>query len=159
ARPAARVIWVRGEESEAVLTFAAISDLLLPLQEHFADLPSTQREALEACLALSGGQPTGPLAACAGALGVLAAVADETPLMVLVDDLQWIDPESQKILLFVARRVSAERVAMVLAVREEPGFQFAAGGLPVLRLEGLTYAECAELVGRRRDTITPAALR
>src|SRR5229473_4990245 len=102
-RPGTRVIWLRGEESEAVLAFAAAADLLLPLREHFARLPGGQRRALEACLALSGGEPCGPLAACAGALSVLAAAAEQQPLIVLVDDFQWIDLESQKILLFIAR--------------------------------------------------------
>ena len=59
ARADIRVIWLRGEESEAVLAFAAAADLLLPLREHFAALPEGQRLALEACLALSGAEPVG----------------------------------------------------------------------------------------------------
>jgi hypothetical protein len=59
---------VRGVESEAVLPFAAITDLLWPLHGYLAKLPAIQREALEVCLALSAGPPQGPLAACAGAL-------------------------------------------------------------------------------------------
>jgi AAA ATPase domain len=70
---------------------AAITDLLWPLQEHLATLPAIQREALEVCLALSAGPPRGPLAACARALGVLTAAADERPLVILVDDFQWLD--------------------------------------------------------------------
>ena len=96
-----RVIWLRGEESEAILAFAAAADLLLPLRKHFVRLPEGQRLALEACLALSGAEACGPLAVCAGALGVLATAADRNPLVIMVDDFQWIDPESRKILLFI----------------------------------------------------------
>jgi energy-coupling factor transporter ATP-binding protein EcfA2 len=123
ARTGTRVIWLRGEESGTVLAFAAAADLLLPLRPHFDRLPEVQRFALEACLALSGAGPCGPLAACAGALGVLAAAAEQNPLIILIDDFQWIDLESQRILLFIARRVTAESIVMVIAVRDEPGFR------------------------------------
>ena len=159
ARTEAQVIWLRGEESEAVLAFAAASDLLLPLREHFARLPEGQRLALEACLALSGAGPCGPLAVCAGALGVIAAAADRNPLVILIDDFQWIDPESQKVLLFIARRVSADRIVMIIAIRDEPGFPVAMAHLPVIRLAGLGYDECAELARRIQVTISPDNLR
>jgi AAA ATPase domain len=136
---------LRGIESEAVLPFAAITDLLWPLQAHMKVLPAVQREALEVCLALSAGSPRGPLAACAGALGVLAGAADERPLVVLVDDLQWLDTESAQILLFVARRVVDERLAMVFTVRAEPDSPIPDTGLPTLSLKGLSTADCAEL--------------
>jgi DNA-binding CsgD family transcriptional regulator len=159
ARTGTRVIWLRGEETEAVLAFAAAADLLLPLREHFDRLPEGQRLALEACLALSGTEPCGPLAVCAGALGVLAAAADHSPLVILVDDFQWIDLESQKILLFIARRVSAEPIVMVIAVRDEPGFPVATAGLPEIRLTGLSYDDCAELARRQQITVAPDNLR
>jgi DNA-binding NarL/FixJ family response regulator len=144
-RAGLRVLRARGRESEAVLAFAAIADMLLPLREKFADLPQTQRQALEVCLALSSEPAAGPLAACAGALGVLASAAGEQPLAVLVDDFQWVDPESRQILLFAARRLAAEPIVMILAVRDEPGAWPAELGLPVLRIGGLSVAECAEL--------------
>jgi DNA-binding CsgD family transcriptional regulator len=149
---------VRGAESEVVLPFAAVADLLLPLREYLTLLPAVQREALEACLALSAGPAHGPLAACAGTLGVLAAAADEQPLAIVVDDLQWIDPESAQILLFVARRLAPEHVVMVLAVREEPDMALPVIGLPVLPVAGLSRAECAELADKIEVTITPTAL-
>jgi DNA-binding CsgD family transcriptional regulator len=159
ARAGTRVIWLRGEESEAVLAFAAAADLLLPLREHFARLPDGRRLALEASLALSGAGPCGPLAVCAGALGVLAAAADRSPLVILVDDFQWIDLESQRILLFIARRLTAEPIVMIIAVRDEPGFPIATGNLPVVRLHGLGYDDCAELARRRGIAIGPDNLR
>jgi DNA-binding CsgD family transcriptional regulator len=159
ARAGTRVIWLRGEESEAVLTFAAAADLLMPLREHFACLPDGQRLALEACLALSGAEPCGPLAACAGALGVLAAAADQTPLVILVDDFQWVDLESRKIVQFIARRVLAEPIVMIIAVRAEPGSPVGTAGLPEIRLSGLGYDDCAELARQRQIAIAPDNLR
>jgi DNA-binding CsgD family transcriptional regulator len=149
---------LRGIESEAVLPFAAITDLLWPLQGHLTTLPAIQREALEVRLALSAGPPHGPLAACAGTLGVLAAAADKRPLVVLVDDFQWLDSDSAQILQFVARRLAGERLAMVLVVRTEPGTPPPETDLPILSLSGLSTDECARLASGMGVMITRAAL-
>ncbi len=111
-------MWVRGEESEAIIPFRGCcrSAAAAPLRLYFAAVPGFQRRALDASLARSDEPPAGPLAARAGALAALAAAAD-APLLTLVDDLQWIDPESRRTLLFAARRLATERIAMVLAVR------------------------------------------
>jgi DNA-binding CsgD family transcriptional regulator len=158
-RAGLRVLRARGEESEAALGYAALADLLTPLRDRFGALPPTQRRALEVCLALSSGPASGPLAGCAGALGVLASAAGEQPLAVLVDDFQWIDPESRRILLFAARRLAAERIVMILAAREEPGVPPSEPGLPVLRLCGLSVAECAELARSLGASVSGPALR
>jgi DNA-binding CsgD family transcriptional regulator len=149
---------LRGIESEAVLPFAAITDLLWPLREHLATLPALQREALEVCLALSTGPPHGALAVCAGTLGVLTAAADQRPLVVLVDDLQWLDSESAQVLQFVARRLAGERLAMVLAVRAEPGTAPPEIGLPTLSLPELSTEDCARIASAMGVSVTPAAL-
>jgi len=150
---------VRGIESEAVLPFAAITDLLWPLQEHLTTLPAIQREALEVGLALSAGAPHGPLAACAGTLAVLAAAAVQRPLVVLVDDLQWLDSDSAQILQFVARRLAGERLAMVFALRAEPGSAPPESGLPTLLLAGLSAEDCGRIASATGVTVTPPALR
>jgi hypothetical protein len=131
---------------------------LWPLQEHLATLPAIQRDALEVCLALSGGPAHGPLAACAGTLGVLAAAADQRPLIVLIDDFQWLDSESTQVLQFVARRLAGERLGMVFAVRAEPGTAPPDTGLPMLTLAGLSTEECARIASATGVTLTPAAL-
>ena len=123
SRVGLRVLRARGEESEAGLAFAALADMLLPLREKFMELPPAQLHALEECLALSGALSSGSagksqLGAYAATLRVLASAGAEHPVAVLVDDLQWVDPESRRILLFAAHRLAAERVVMILAVRE-----------------------------------------
>ena len=159
SRRGLRVLAARGEESEAVLAFATLTDLLVPLREKFRELPSAQRQALEVCLALSSEPAAGPLAACAGALGVLASAADEQPLAVLVDDFQWVDPESRQVLLFAARRLAAEHIVMMLAVRDEPGAQPHGRSPPILRIGGLSITECAELAREQGAAISGPALR
>jgi len=149
-----QVSWVRGDESEAMLPFAAAADLLTPLRAVFANLPCAQRQALEVALALADGPPPSPLAVCTGALGALAAVGDEQPLVVFVDDLQWIDQESRQLMIFVARRLGTERVVMLCAARDEPGLPHLAGGLPTLRLSGLELDECESLARLRGLTVS-----
>ena len=144
-RTAARHRWICGLRGEAVVPFACAADLLTPLRHGFRAVPPSQRRALEVAFALADGPPPGTLAVCAGALGVLAAAGDDDPLVVFVDDLQWVDPESRQLLLFVARRLLTERVVILFALRSEVGRQGLAHGLPELRLEGLTPAECEQL--------------
>ena len=87
-----RRVWVSGTESEIVLPFAAIADLLRPLLGHVDQLCEAQRSALRVALALENGPTPSPLAVCAAVLGVLAAAGACEPLLVVVDDFQWIDP-------------------------------------------------------------------
>ena len=152
------VRWFRGMEAEAVLPFAAAADLLTPLRPYFPTVPACQRRALEVALALADGAPPSPLAVCAGALGVLAAAGDDSPLLVFVDDLQWIDAESRQLLLFAARRMSTERVGILFALREDTSEESVGHDLPVLRLNGLTLTECEELAQRRNLHTRPQEL-
>lgn len=149
-----RVLWVRGCEAESGLPFAAASEMLVGLGEYFGKLPAAQRRALEVALALAEGPASGALAVYSGALGVLGAAGEHEPLLVLVDDLQWVDPESRRLLLYVGRRLNRERVALVMALREEPGTTADVPDLPVLRLHGLDVADCRRLARSRGLTAT-----
>ncbi|MGW1726445.1 AAA family ATPase [Streptomyces sp. NPDC002306] len=160
-RGRARVLRARGVESEAVLPYAVLAEVLLPLRQHFAQLPGSQERALEACFALSDAT-AGPdlYAVCAGALGVLAAAGDEDPLVVLVDDLHWADPSSRQVLQFVARRLESERVVLLMAARSGPGDGTAWEGVPRLPLSGLDREACEELLrGLGLDPAEPVAAR
>jgi DNA-binding CsgD family transcriptional regulator len=152
------VRWLRGREAEAVLPFAVAADLLTPLREYFPVVPPSQRRALEVALALADGPPPSTLAVCAGALGVLAAKGDDGPLLIIVDDLQWIDAESRQLLLFAARRLTTERAGILFALREDASEESVIHDLPVLRLNGLTLAECEELAQRRNLHARPQEL-
>lgn len=94
-----RVVWVRGIQTEAALPYAAATDLLMPFSEYFDTVAPARRHALEVALGLAEGAVCPALAACAGALGVLAAAADHQPVVILVDDVQWVDAESRQLRL------------------------------------------------------------
>jgi DNA-binding CsgD family transcriptional regulator len=148
ATTSARVIRLRGTESETVIPFAGTADLLLPLHEHFWTLPAAQRRAVEVALSLDDGPPPAPLAVCAGALGVLSAAAETTPIAVMVDDFPWLDPESRQVITFLARRMPTERAVLVVAARSLPGQPPPIPHVPVLTLGGLGLDECRQLAER-----------
>ncbi len=148
----ATVLRARGIETETVLPFATLGDLLMPYSSLFRELPGAQRAALESCLALSGDSadpPGNPYAACMGALNVLATLGEERPVVVLVDDLHWVDPSSQRVLLFVARRLSSEHVALALGSRQDHGESGPRRGIPTVQVGGLAPEECATLLAGR----------
>ncbi|MEU5866918.1 AAA family ATPase [Nonomuraea sp. NPDC047529] len=132
-----RLARVAGVESEAELMGAGLQRLLGPsLIEGAEQLPAPQRDALQITL----GQREGPAAdrflVGLAVLGVLSELADQRPLLVVVDDAQWLDSVSTQVLAFVARRLAAEHMAMVFSLRE-PGDHTELDGLPALPVAGL----------------------
>ena len=113
-----RVVRAAGLESEMELPFAGLHQLCGPLLDGLARLPPPQRDALRTAFGLSSsGQPDSFLVGLA-VLSLLSDAAAEAPLLCLVDDAQWLDRVSAQTLAFVARRLVAESVALVFAVRE-----------------------------------------
>jgi DNA-binding CsgD family transcriptional regulator/tetratricopeptide (TPR) repeat protein len=144
-----RVLRARGVESEAVLPYAALADLLIPLRGHFAELPPVQRDALGGSLALTETETPNPYAVCAASLNVLAAASERAPLVVLVDDLHWVDQSSQRALLFAARRLGSERIALVMSGRDDADLRRRCSDLPTLELAGLSRSDCDRLLRER----------
>jgi DNA-binding CsgD family transcriptional regulator len=141
--PDTRIAQVSGVESEMELPFAALQQLCQPMLDRLERLPAPQRDAFATALGLSGrGAPDRFLVGLA-ALGLLSEAAEEEPLVCVVDDAHWLDRASAQALAFAARRLGAEAVAMVFAVRA-PRSEFA--GLPELRLEGLRGADARALL-------------
>jgi len=128
-----------GVESESQFAFAALHQLCAPLLDRAGALPEPQQAALGVAFGLRGGAaPDGFLVGLA-TLNLLAEVAEEVPLLCLIDDAQWLDQASAQVLAFVARRVAAERVALVFAVRDPTDADIRVfAGLPELRLDGLS---------------------
>jgi DNA-binding CsgD family transcriptional regulator len=141
ARQAAgfQVAQVTGMEAEMELPFAGTHQLCTPMLAHLDALPRPQRDALSVALGLATGDIPDPFLVGLAVLGLLSAVAEERPLLCLVEDAQWLDAASSQVLGFVARRVLAESVAIVVAVRGAGGSDSVRDfdGLPELRLEGL----------------------
>jgi len=140
-----RVAQISGVESEMELPFAGLHQLCMPLLDRLDALPAPQQDALRVALgAASGAAPDRFLVGLA-TLTLLAEVAEQQPLLCLVDDLQWLDDDSGQVLGFVARRLLAERVAIVFAVRE-PSEDSELARLPELRLEGLGHDDAGALL-------------
>jgi DNA-binding CsgD family transcriptional regulator len=129
-----RVARAAGVESEMELAFAGLHLLCAPLLDRLEDLPGPQRDALGVAFGLrAGGAPDRFLIGLA-VLTLLSEVAEERPLLCVVDDAQWLDQASAQVLAFAARRLLAEPVGLIFAARE-PGEQFR--GLPDLEVRGL----------------------
>ncbi|MEA2169475.1 MAG: hypothetical protein QOF76_2775, partial [Solirubrobacteraceae bacterium] len=140
-----RVLRAYGVESEMELPFAGLHQLCGALLDDLERLPPPQRAALRTAFGLSNGAPPDRFLISLAALSLLSEVAVEPPLLCVVDDAQWLDRSSAQVLAFVARRLQAESVALVFAVREPAELdEFAR--LPDLRLEGLSDEHARELL-------------
>ena len=145
-----RVARAAGVQAEMELAFAGLHHLCAPLLDGIGSLPGPQQEALKVAFGLQvGGAPDRFLVALS-VLSLLAEAADQRPLVCLVEDAQWLDRVSAQVLAFVARRVLAERMAMVFAVRE-PSAAEELDGLPELTLEGLPEPDARALL----ETVVP----
>jgi DNA-binding CsgD family transcriptional regulator len=140
-----RVAQIAGVESEMELPFAGLHQLCAPMLAKLDRLPAPQQRALRVAMGLASGDPPDRFLVALGALTLLAEVANKRPLLCLVDDAQWLDGASRQVLGFVARRLLAESVALVFAVRE-PTADPALVGLPELLLAGLDEADSRSLL-------------
>jgi DNA-binding CsgD family transcriptional regulator len=131
-----RIVRAAGVQSEMDFPFAGLHQLCGPMLDGLGGLPGPQRDALRQAFGLDdGGTPEHFLVALA-VLSLLADAAEAGPLACMIDDAQWLDRASRQALAFVARRLLAERIAMVFAVRE-PTDADELDGLPELLVDGL----------------------
>jgi DNA-binding CsgD family transcriptional regulator len=145
------VVRAVGVEGEMELAFAAVQQLCAPSLHLMDHLPEPQRVALEVALGLSTGPPPNTFLVGLAVLNLVSEAADEQPLLCLVDDAQWLDRASARVLAFVARRLLAERIAMVFAAREAID---ALRGVAELRVEPLNRRDARALL----DSVLPARL-
>lgn len=153
AGPEITVLRCAGVESEAEMPYASLHLLLYPLLERTAALPELQRDALLGALGLAPAATHDPMLIGAAVLTLLGELAEERPVLCLVDDAHWLDESSARTLRFAARRLHADAVAMIFAAR--PGFDPA--GLPEHRLTGLGAADSATLLARWAPGLDAAA--
>ncbi|MFK0158502.1 AAA family ATPase [Streptomyces sp. NPDC090493] len=142
-------------ESEVELGFAALHQLVRPRLDQLPKLPEPQRAAL--CQVFGIEERTSPpdrFLVGLAALGLLAVRTDDRPLLCLVDDAHWLDEESAAVLAFVARRLYADSVAMVFAVRDEMNRVDHLGSLPELAVTSLD----PEAAGRLLESVVSGVL-
>jgi DNA-binding CsgD family transcriptional regulator len=141
-----RVLRTSGTEHESGLGFAALHQLLLPVLPLLERIPGPQRDALAVALMLTEGPAPERFAVGVAALTLLSRLAEEAPLLLLVDDAHLIDPPSAETLRFIARRLVADPIALLISLRPEPEAMLNDAGLPTLELSGLDLASAAQLL-------------
>ncbi|MEU3297589.1 AAA family ATPase [Streptomyces longwoodensis] len=150
----ATVTRAQGVEADMELPFASLHQLCAPFLTQLDGLPTPQREALRVAFGMAVGDPPDRFLVGLAVLSLLTRASENRPVLVVVDDAQWLDQVSLQTLEFVARRLLAEAVAMVFAVRDPDG-KGALTDLPTTQIGGLDAASAAQLleatVGGRLD--------
>ena len=146
-----RIARTAGVEAEMELPFAAVQQLCSPFLELGERLPRPQYDALDVAFGLSTGPAPNPFLVGLAVLGLLSEAAEERPLLAVVDDAHWLDQASARALAFVARRLLAEKIALVFAAR---WVDDALGGLPVLHVQPLRRRDARALL----ESALPARL-
>ena len=150
-----RVLRATGVESEFDLPFAALHQLLRPVLGHTDRLPAPQADALGAAFGLVANGQDNRFLTSVAVLAMLDELTTESPVLCVIDDAQWLDDASATALSFVARRVEADRIAVLFAARDGDARQFFAPGLPELRVDGLEAEAAGELLAERVDVPIP----
>src|SRR5260221_6741472 len=141
--PGCRVARAAGVQQEMEFAFAGLHQLCAPMLDHLGRLPVPQREALRTTFGISAGPAPNRFFIGLAALDLLSAVAEERPLVCVVDDEQCLDRASAQVLGFVARRLAAEPVGLVFPARD-PGEELA--GLPQMTVQGLRERDARALL-------------
>jgi DNA-binding CsgD family transcriptional regulator len=160
-----QVLRCRGLEAESSLSYAGLADLLRPISTRIDRLPAPQATELRAALALGPPATGNRFLVYQAALGMLDAATDDGPVLLVVDDLQWVDRPSAEALLFAARRLGSEGVVALVAIRDDADKQNALGdvdisGLDQLVLTGLSVEAGTDLVlSYARSPVSPGVAR
>lgn len=157
--PGMRVLSSEGIESETELPFAALHQLVRPILGDLDVLPAPQAGALRSALGLTASAGADRFLVSLAVLSLLAEAAERQPVLCLVDDAQWLDDASTDALVFAARRLEAEGIAMLFAAREGELRRFEAPGLPSLQLGGLDPASAGQLLDQSVGGSLPAGVR
>ena len=128
------VLATTGVECEAQLPFAGLHQVLRPLLGQLSRLPDVQRHAIDAAFGAEAAAPPEQFMIALAALNLLADAAALKPVLVVVDDLQWLDRPTQEVLAFVARRISADPVVVAGGVRTGHAVPFASAGFFMVRV-------------------------
>lgn len=147
-----RITRAAGVESEMELAYAGLHQLCQPFLDRIERLPPPQREALGTAFGLLAGAVPDRFLVGLAVLNLLSDVAGKQPVLCIVDDAQWLDCVSAQVLAFVARRLAADSVVMVFAVRE--GAQHELTGLAELEIRGLDDADARALL----DSVLPGPI-
>jgi hypothetical protein len=136
-----------------------LHQLLRPVLARLDHLPGPQRDALSAAFGTIDVPAPDPFLIALAALNLLADAAEHLPLLLVIDEAHWLDPPTASVLAFIARRVEAEPVAVLFAVRDGVASMLDSAGLPELCLGGLDDEAAGELVDASAADLTPGLRR
>jgi hypothetical protein len=142
------VVQVDGYESESAMPYAAVQRAVGHLEDHLPAIPQRQQRTLQVASGVVDGPPPDRYLVGLGVLSLLAVAGTRRPVLCAVDDAHLLDAESLDVLAFVARRLRAERVALVLAGRVASGLEERLTGMPVLDVGGLAPEPAAQVLQR-----------
>jgi tetratricopeptide (TPR) repeat protein len=141
-----RVLTAAGVQSEAQLPYAGLHQLLRPVESTVRDLPPLRRDALLSAFGRLDGTPPEPYLIALAAANLVALLATTRPVVVLSDDVHWLDPQTQQALALMARRVAGNAVAVIGAVRSGYPGPFVDGGFAELELRGVDEAAAERIL-------------
>ena len=154
-----RVLRTAGLESESPLAFAALHRLLRPVLDHLVSVPPPQEQALRQAFGQAEGDQIDPFLVSLATLSLLTDVSETAPLLCLVDDVQWLDTASADALQFTARRLLAEPIFLLFAVRDNDTDALAPTDIEQMRVEGLTGDAVSALLHERTGRPVPRSRR
>ncbi|MFL5953810.1 MAG: AAA family ATPase, partial [Gaiellaceae bacterium] len=150
-----RTLSTIGVESEAHLPFAGLHRLLAPTLEQLDRLPAPQRAAVQAAFGLSDDAASDFFRIALGALELLSDAAVSSPLLLVVEDAQWLDPATFDVLTFIARRIQMEPIALLFAVRSGVDERMEPADLPTLVVAGLDELDAAAVLDCNAPSLSP----
>ncbi len=150
-----RALRATGVESEFELPFAALHQLLRPVLSYVDRLPAPQASALGMAFGLASNAHDNRFLVSVAVLGVLDELSRDLPVLCVIDDAQWLDDASASALEFVARRIDADRIALLFAARDGDVRRFSAPGLPELHVDGLGAEAGGQLLAERVGVAIP----
>ena len=152
-----RVLVTTGIEAEAQLPFAGLHQLLWPVLDAADQLPAAQQSALSAAFGTGDGQRPEPSIIALATLNLLADLAVQQPVLLVVDDVHWLDKPSQDVLTFIARRVGADPIVFVGSIRTGHDVTLADAGLPELDVRGLDDSSARAVLAAHGDDLSHAS--
>ncbi|MGW1469402.1 AAA family ATPase [Streptomyces sp. NPDC002308] len=154
-----RVLRASGVQFEADISYAGLNQLLVPLFDSFDRLDTVHRDALRVAVGIGSGPPPNRLLTSTAALLLLRRTAADTPLLIVVDDLPWLDRATTSVLGFVARRLIGSRISFLAASRVTSDGFFEASGITERRLQPLDGRSSSELLAQTHPGMSRAVRR
>jgi hypothetical protein len=150
------VLETAGVQSESQLPYAGLHQLLRPVLDRVGRLAPAQRRALVTALGLEERETPGPFLVALAVLNLLSEIADDSPVLVAVDDVQWLDAPTQDALTFVARRVNRDPIVVIGTARTGSSAPYLTAGLAELDVVPLDEQPARELLACRAEDLRPA---